>query len=183
MLAAIRARVAGRDTVVYAVGVSLGGSALLNWLGRAGRDARAHRCSAAAAVSAPLDLMAAGIAIGQGLNRIYTHDFLRDAEAQGARDGARAFPACSMRERVRARANDAGFDDAVTAPLHGFAGADDYWTRASSKPWLAGDRACRRSCSTRATIRSSRRRRCRPRRSQRRRRCWSSPRRRPRRVS
>ena len=29
------------------------------------------------------------------------------------------------------------FDDAVTAPLHGFAGADDYWTRASSKPWLA----------------------------------------------
>ena len=32
------------------------------------------------------------------------------------------------------------FDDAVTAPLHGFAGADDYWTRASSKPWLANVR-------------------------------------------
>jgi predicted alpha/beta-fold hydrolase len=28
------------------------------------------------------------------------------------------------------------FDDAVTAPLHGFAGTRDYWTRASSKPWL-----------------------------------------------
>ncbi len=28
------------------------------------------------------------------------------------------------------------FDDAVTAPLHGFASADDYWSRASSKPWL-----------------------------------------------
>src|SRR4029078_9211444 len=28
------------------------------------------------------------------------------------------------------------FDERVTAPLHGFAGADDYWTRASSKPWL-----------------------------------------------
>jgi len=30
------------------------------------------------------------------------------------------------------------FDEFVTAPLHGFAGADDYWSRASSKPWLAG---------------------------------------------
>ena len=29
------------------------------------------------------------------------------------------------------------FDDCVTSPLHGFAGANDYWTRASSKPWLA----------------------------------------------
>jgi predicted alpha/beta-fold hydrolase len=29
------------------------------------------------------------------------------------------------------------FDEVVTAPLHGFEGADDYWTRASSKPWLA----------------------------------------------
>jgi hypothetical protein len=28
------------------------------------------------------------------------------------------------------------FDDAVTAPVHGFAGADDYWERASAKPWL-----------------------------------------------
>src|SRR5262249_37843505 len=36
-----------------------------------------------------------------------------------------------------ARANTMhGFDDAVTAPLHGFGGADDYWRRASSKPWL-----------------------------------------------
>ena len=28
------------------------------------------------------------------------------------------------------------FDEVVTAPLHGFSGADDYWRRASSKPWL-----------------------------------------------
>jgi predicted alpha/beta-fold hydrolase len=32
------------------------------------------------------------------------------------------------------------FDDVVTAPLHGFNGAEDYWRRASSKPWLAGIR-------------------------------------------
>jgi predicted alpha/beta-fold hydrolase len=28
------------------------------------------------------------------------------------------------------------FDDTFTAPVHGFRGTDDYWTRASSKPWL-----------------------------------------------
>ena len=28
------------------------------------------------------------------------------------------------------------FDNVVTAPLHGFRDTDDYWTRASSKPWL-----------------------------------------------
>jgi hypothetical protein len=28
------------------------------------------------------------------------------------------------------------FDDVVTAPLHGFLGADDYWQRSSSAPWL-----------------------------------------------
>jgi predicted alpha/beta-fold hydrolase len=51
------------------------------------------------------------------------------------------------------------FDDVVTAPLHGFAGADDYWRKASSKPWLAGIR-CRRWCSTPRTTPSCRPRRC-----------------------
>src|SRR5205085_429034 len=66
----------GHDATLYAIGVSLGGSTLLNWLGRAGRDA-AKIITAAAAISAPIDLTAAGIAIGQGANRIYTNVFLR----------------------------------------------------------------------------------------------------------
>jgi predicted alpha/beta-fold hydrolase len=37
---------------------------------------------------------------------------------------------------MRQAANLYQFDDAVTAPVHGFAGADDYWQRASAKPWL-----------------------------------------------
>ncbi len=134
MLAAIRARV-DPATVVYAAGVSLGGSALLNWLGRAGAAA-SSTLAAAAAVSTPLDLMAGGISIGQGLNLIYTRYFLRDLKPK-ALAMAQRFPGMLDIERVRAIRSMYDFDDAVTAPLHGFAGTPDYWTRGSSKPWLA----------------------------------------------
>jgi predicted alpha/beta-fold hydrolase len=40
-------------------------------------------------------------------------------------------------ERVRRAGSMFDFDEVVTSPLHGFAGADDYWSRASSKRWLA----------------------------------------------
>lgn len=135
MLAAIRARVAPQ-TVVYAVGVSVGGSVLLNWLGRMGRDA-ARMVDAAAAVSTPLDLAAAGVAIGQGLNRIYTLNFLSTLKPKSLAL-ARRFPGLLDATRIRHARTMYEFDDAVTAVLHGFAGTPDYWRRASSKPWLTG---------------------------------------------
>jgi len=134
MLAAIRTRVPS-TTTVYAVGVSLGGSALLNWLGRAGADA-ARTVTAAAAISTPLDLTAAGKAIGEGLNRIYTRHFLATLIPKGVAI-ARRFPGTLDERAVRRARTMYDFDDVVTAPLHGFAGAADYWRRASSKPWLA----------------------------------------------
>jgi len=135
MLAAIRARIPAAARV-YVVGVSVGGSVILNWLGRAGRDA-ARMVTAAAAVSAPLDLTAAGISIGQGLNRIYTHNFLTTLKPKSLAMAQR-FPGLIDAAKVkRARSMDA-FDDAVTAVLHGFVDSADYWRRASSKPWLSG---------------------------------------------
>ena len=134
MLAALAARVDPR-TPMYAVGVSLGGSALLNWVGRAGPGAT-RTLAAAAAVSVPLDLTAAGIAIGQGLNRVYTWHFLTTLKPK-ARDIARRFPGSLDARRIARVRTMWDFDDVVTAPLHGFAGADDYWLRASAKPWLA----------------------------------------------
>ena len=133
LLQAVRARV-GPTRPLFAVGVSLGGSALLNWLGR--REAAAlDAVTAAAAVSAPLDLTAAGVAIGQGFNRVYTRHFLATLKPKSlmmaARHPGRLDPAQIRRARTLWH-----FDDVVTAPLHGFAGADDYWHRASSKPWL-----------------------------------------------
>ncbi len=135
MLAAVRARV-DTATPVHAIGVSLGGSALLNWLGREGAGA-SRMVVHAAAVSAPLDLMAAGIAIATGANRVYAWHFLRDLKPKALAMAAR-FPGLLDVRRVAAARSMWAFDDAVTAPLHGFAGTRDYWTRGSSKPWLRG---------------------------------------------
>ncbi len=124
---------AGRHPL-FVVGVSLGGSALLNWLGRVGLAGRT-RVRAAAAVSAPLDLLAAGRAIDVGLNKVYARHFLSTLVPK-ALDIARKNPGLLDADRIRRARTMYEFDDAVTAPLHGFAGVVDYWTRGSSKPWL-----------------------------------------------
>jgi hypothetical protein len=51
---------------------------------------------------------------------------------------AARFPGLLDTARIRRVRTLWEFDDIVTAPLHGFAGTIDYWTRASSKPWLSG---------------------------------------------
>lgn len=134
----IVARLARAGLPLFAVGVSLGGNALLKWLGETGEDARTQ-LSAAAAVSAPLDLMAAGAALGQGLNLVYTRMFLATLRKKSLDKLAR-FPGLFDRERLLDARNLREFDDVVTAPLHGFRDTDDYWMRSSAKPALAGVR-------------------------------------------
>jgi predicted alpha/beta-fold hydrolase len=79
--------------------------------------------------------MASGRSIDTGLNRIYALNFLHTLVPK-ALAMARRHPGLLDERRVAGARTMWTFDDAVTAPLHGFAGADDYWTRASSKPWL-----------------------------------------------
>jgi len=134
LLKAVRERVPP-GTVVFVAGVSLGGSVLLNWLGREEYGA-AGLVRAAAAISAPLDLAAAGHAIGIGANRFYTRVFLQTLKPK-ALGMATRFPNLLDADRIRAVRSMWEFDDTVTAPLHGFEGADDYWARGSSKRWLA----------------------------------------------
>jgi uncharacterized protein len=118
----------------FAVGVSLGGNALLKWLAAEGAAA-AHLLRAAAAVSAPVDLGVAGHGLSHGFNRVYTWHFLRTLKPKSLEKLSR-YPGLYDGHKV-ARARDLyQFDDLVTAPLHGFESADDYWTRASSKPDL-----------------------------------------------
>ncbi len=132
MIETIAAR--AQPVSMFAVGVSLGGSALLNWLGRAGADAL-PLLDAAAAVSAPLSLRTGGEAIQRGFNMIYTWNFLRTMRRK-AYEKARRFPGTFDAAKIRKARTLYDFDDAFTAPLHGFAGADDYWDRGSSLPWL-----------------------------------------------
>ena len=124
----------GRDDPIHAVGVSLGGNALLKWLGEQAAAA-ARVVARAAAVSAPLDLMTAGDALGRGFNLVYTRAFLSTLKRKSlAKLGAH--PDLYDAARVRASRTLREFDGVVTAPLHGFRDTDDYWTRASSKPHL-----------------------------------------------
>jgi uncharacterized protein len=129
-----RIRATARAPVLVA-GVSLGGNALLRWAEEAG-DAAAATVRAVAAISAPIDLTAAGAAIDRGLNRlIYARMFLSTMKPRALAKWQQ-YPGLFDRERLIAARTLHDFDDCFTAPLHGFAGADDYWRRASAKPHL-----------------------------------------------
>jgi uncharacterized protein len=123
---------------ILAVGISLGGNALMRWAGEQGAALpQAHPAlRAVAAISSPLDLAAAGKAIDQGINRwLYARHFLATmtAKAQAKHD---QFPGLFDIVRVRRAKTLRDFDDAFTAPLHGYRDVDDYWKRASAKPVL-----------------------------------------------
>jgi hypothetical protein len=123
---------------VYVAGVSLGGNAFAKWLGERG-EACAATVAAAAAVSAPLDLMAAGEALGRGFARLYSWHFLGTLKRSALAKLDR-FPGIYDAAAVRRSRSLRDFDNVVTAPLHGFRDTDDYWTRASARPHLAGIR-------------------------------------------
>jgi len=120
--------------VLYAVGISLGGNALLKLLGELGAATTLEK---AVAISAPLDLAAAGRALDRGFSReVYTRTFLRTLKRKTFEKIRRQRIAVDAARLGKAR-TFWEFDDTVTAPLHGFLGADDYWARASSGPCLA----------------------------------------------
>ncbi|RZI83699.1 MAG: alpha/beta fold hydrolase [Rubrivivax sp.] len=117
------------------VGISMGGNALLRWVQESGLEA-AKLVRAVSAVSSPLNLAAAGQAIGQGFNRqLYTRMFLKSMKPK-ALAKLRQFPGLVDEQALRAARDLYEFDNVFTAPLHGFAGTDDYWSRCSAQPHL-----------------------------------------------
>ncbi|MDO9403199.1 MAG: alpha/beta fold hydrolase [Polaromonas sp.] len=134
MLERFRARHAGP---VVAVGISLGGNALMRWAGEFGTRA-STRVAAVASVCSPLDLTASGRAIGEGFNRrVYTRMFLRSMVPK-ALQKLEQHPGLFDRAKLEAARDLYAFDNIFTAPLHGFRDADDYWLRASAKPHMRG---------------------------------------------
>lgn len=133
ILGRLRARAAAP---LRAVGVSLGGNALLRWAAEAGETA-AGVVSAVAAVCSPLDLTAGGRAIDRGFShQVYGRMFLGTMKPKAWAKLAQ-YPGLFDGERLRRARTLCEFDDLFTAPLHGFRGVEDYWSRASAKPHLA----------------------------------------------
>lgn len=116
-----------------AIGYSLGGNVLLKWLGECGADAP---FTTAVAVSVPFDLAACADRLAQGASRLYQWHLVRSMQARfTAKFGKGANPLDIT--DIRALDSFWRFDDAVTAPLHGFRDVHDYYARASCRPWLA----------------------------------------------
>ncbi|SEH96378.1 hydrolase [Pseudomonas fuscovaginae UPB0736] len=130
---------------LYAVGYSLGGNVLLKHLGESAGDSGLQ---ASVAVSVPFRLDQCADRIGQGFSKVYQAHFMRemlayikDKQRQFQHDGrvdglatlSRLGPLTGMRTFW-------DFDGRVTAPLHGYRDAEDYYRRASSRYFLGAIR-------------------------------------------
>ena len=133
-----RLHVTANGAALFVTGVSLGGNALLKWLGEREHEA-ASLVTAAASVCAPLDLRISGAALGRGFNLVYARHFLATLKHKAlAKCGDH--PGRFDAPRIAQARTLETFDDAYTAPAHGFAGVGDYWRRASARPWLSAIR-------------------------------------------
>ncbi|AJE23141.1 hydrolase, alpha/beta fold family [Azotobacter chroococcum NCIMB 8003] len=130
---------------LHAVGYSLGGNVLLKHLGESGADCALQ---AAVAVSVPFRLDQCADRIGQGFSRLYQAHFMRamrlyveDKQRQFARLGqAEHLAALERLGPLQGLRTFWEFDGRITAPLHGFLDAGDYYRRASSRYFLAAIR-------------------------------------------
>jgi predicted alpha/beta-fold hydrolase len=119
------------NETLRAFGVSLGGNVLLKWLGEHPDERLVSR---AASVSVPYDLAAGARYLEGGVGRFYVKLFLRSLASKASKVIER-FPEVESQIDLRRGARASTFwefDDAVTAPLHGFKGADDYYEQSSS---------------------------------------------------
>ncbi|MDE2091838.1 MAG: hydrolase [Gammaproteobacteria bacterium] len=120
------------QTALAAVGYSLGGNVLLKWLGE---SPHANRLVTGVAVSVPFDLADASRAIEMGMSRIYKWSLLgrmRRSSIRKFRQVNAPIPLPNI-EKIRSFRE---FDEKLTAPLHGYRDADDYYMRCSSRFFL-----------------------------------------------
>ena len=137
VLERLRARFGGRR--FGAVGFSLGGNVLLKFLGEQGRLGRSP-LDAAVAVSVPFDLSAGARRLEGGIfAALYTRYFMRGLRSKAAAKEAQLAAHCDMAAVRRARTLRQ-FDEAATAPLHGFRDAEDYYARSSCAGFIGSVR-------------------------------------------
>jgi predicted alpha/beta-fold hydrolase len=124
----------GRYDALALIGFSLGGNLTLKYLGDIG-EAVDPRIRASVNFSAPVDIAASSMKLQTPSNAIYLRRFLNRL-ATKVRQKIALFPGQIHDAGLDRMRTFQEFDDAYTAPLHGFKNALDYWARASSRPGI-----------------------------------------------
>ncbi len=122
---------------LFAIGYSLGGNVLLKWLGETGESGRENPLKAAVAVSIPFELAKTAEHLKTGFSRIYQWHLLHSLSISHMRKFKYLPKPIAIRDiKPTALKTFWEFDDAITAPLHGFKNADDYYEKSSSRQYL-----------------------------------------------
>lgn len=133
-LEALTREVSARYPTVALIGFSMGGNVTLKYVATAG-ESLPPQVKTAVAISVPVDLGASSAQLETSENRLYLVRFMRSLK-KSMKARAALHPGkvdLDLLERV----NDFyTFDDRFTAPMFGFASADDYYRRSSSLPLL-----------------------------------------------
>ena len=123
---------------VFLTGFSAGGNVTLKYLGE--NAARVpSQVQRAAVFSVPTDLKASSVHIGRWQNQIYLRRFMNSLKEK-MRVKAAHLPGQLDLTTLDQLRDFPQFDERYTAPLHGFASADDYYEQAASGRYLAGIR-------------------------------------------
>lgn len=119
-----------------AVGFSLGGNVLVKYCGE---QQQQNPLGAAVAISAPLSLAGSAARINRGFSRVYQRYLLNRLKATMLRKLAAhaQFPLPVSAQDIQRLQTIRDFDQLITAPMHGYRDADDYYQRASGKAFLA----------------------------------------------
>lgn len=121
------------NTPIAAVGVSLGGNVLLKWLGETGQD---NPLAAAIAVSVPFELHKAAARVQQGVSRLYQWYFMKCLRSRLSYK-LQVKPALVDMDNMFRVQTMYEFDNLITAPMHGFRDANEYYSTSSSRQYLS----------------------------------------------
>ncbi len=120
---------------IAVIGFSLGGNVLLKWLGETGKD---NPLRVATAVSVPFELDKAAIRMQSGFSRLYQWHLLKCLRTRLSRKFQREWGSNELDLKALSKAKTLWeFDEKITAPLHGFSCAKEYYSRSSSRQYLA----------------------------------------------
>ena len=117
---------------IHLIGFSLGGNVILKYLGEKPRVGITSACT----FSVPIDLEACSYQLARGFNRLYSYIFMRTlrVKVKHIQKQFKENKIANLDPKILKTFLE--FDEFVTAPLHGFKNAKDYWTQSSSKQFL-----------------------------------------------